>query len=331
MQQVIGIQLLSNFIFLSPSYEGLTRLYSLVFFCLYYSLLIGFSISLYGLLLVLLRSDFVDSVGASLVSLSRRKYFMHRITWIRPHWIAAMLLATTPIMTLAENLEHAIESQVKTDLAAKKSQQQIDNLADETTQMLTEYRDVLRQTGSLRAYNDQLNKLVTSQQAELESISLQLRNIETTQRDIVPLMLKMIDTMVLFVELDIPFLPEERQQRVQQLQTLMERADVTLAEKYRRILEAYQVETEYGRTIEAYQGELNVGDNSRTVDFLRIGRVSLYYLTLDGLEAGIWNQKEWQQLDDSYRQSISQGLKVAKKQLPPDLLVLPVTTAEAMQ
>jgi len=242
-----------------------------------------------------------------------------------------MLLTASPVMTFAGNLEHAIETQVKTDIAAQKSQQQIDNLSDDTTQMLAEYRETLRQTDSLRAYNDQLNKLVISQKAELESIDLQLRNIETTQRDIVPLMLNMIDTMVKFVELDVPFLPEERQQRVQQLQTLMERADVTLSEKYRRILEAYQVETEYGRTIEAYQGELTVGEDSRTVDFLRIGRVSLYYLTLDGLEAGIWNQQQWTKLDDSYRQSISQGLKVAKKQLPPDLLVLPVRTVEAAQ
>ncbi|MDC9725808.1 MAG: DUF3450 domain-containing protein [Gammaproteobacteria bacterium] len=256
---------------------------------------------------------------------------MQKITWIRQQWIGILLITISPVIAFAGNLEKAIDTQVKTDIAAQTSQQQVDQLSDETTQMLSEYRDILRQTESLRAYNDQLNKLVVSQKSELDSIDVQLRNIETTQRDIVPLMLKMIDTMAQFVELDVPFLPDERQERVIQLQTLMERADVTLAEKYRRILEAYQVETEYGRTIEAYQGELTVDGNSRTVDFLRIGRVSLYYLTLDGLEAGIWNQQQWQKLDDSYRQSISQGLKVAKKQLPPDLLVLPVKTAEVAQ
>ena len=109
----------------------------------------------------------------------------------------------------------------------------------------------------------------------------------------------------------------------------MERADVTIAEKYRRILEAYQVETEYGRTIEAYRDEVTVDDMTRTVDFLRIGRVSLYYLTLDSMEAGIWNEG-WQVLSNEYRQPISQGLKIAKKQLPPDLLVLPVKAAEMM-
>lgn len=255
---------------------------------------------------------------------------MRRLNWIEQCWITMALLIVVLTSTYAGNLKPVIDAQIQTDIAAQKSQQQIDGLSDETVQMLAEYREVLRQTARLRTYNDQLDKLVISQKKELDSINLQLLNIEITQRDIVPLMLKMIEVMAQFVSLDLPFLPEERHFRVTQLQTLMDRADVTLAEKYRRILEAYQVETEYGRTIEAYQGELTIGDNTRTVNFLRIGRVSLYYLTLDELEAGMWDDG-WKQLDDSYRRAISQGLKVAKKQLPPDLLVLPVNTAEVAQ
>jgi len=252
----------------------------------------------------------------------------------KQYWLAALVFSLLPTLSLqAGSLENAVDTQVNTDIAAQKSQHQVDVLADETTQMLAEYREVLSQTGSLRAYNDQLDTLVASQKKELDSIDEQLSNIETTQRDIVPLMIKMIEVMTQFVELDIPFLAEERQTRVVQLQTLMGRADVTLAEKYRRILEAYQVETEYGRTIEAYQDELTVGETTRTVDFLRIGRVSLYYLTLDGLEAGMWESKtgQWQRLSNDYLQPISQGLKVALKQLPPDLLVLPVQTVEGTQ
>jgi len=256
---------------------------------------------------------------------------MHKNKWIGPSLYGLIVLMGIPALSNAGNLEKAIDAQVKTDISAQQSQKNVDNLSDETVQMLAEYREVLRQTESLNAYNEQLDTLVSSQGEEMTGMELQLKNIETTQRDIVPLMLKMIETMTTFVELDVPFLPDERQQRVAQLQTLMERADVTIAEKYRRILEAYQVETEYGRTIEAYQGEMTLEGDTRTVDFLRIGRVSLYYLTLDGLEAGIWKNKEWHKLDDEYRQKISHALKVAKKQLPPDLLVLPVETVGAAQ
>ncbi|MDH5358190.1 MAG: DUF3450 domain-containing protein [Gammaproteobacteria bacterium] len=255
---------------------------------------------------------------------------MQKKNWVKINWMLPLLLMLVSQVIYAGNIKQAIETQIDTDIAAQKSQQQIDNLADETTQMLEEYREVLRQTDSLHAYNDQLDRLVSSQKKELDSIDIQLRNIESTQRDIVPLMLKMIDAMAQFVELDIPFLPDERQDRVVQLKTLMERSDVTIAEKYRRILEAYQVETEYGRTIEAYQGDLTMADATRTVEFLRIGRVSLYYLTLDGQEVGMWDQ-QWKQLDDDYREPVAKAIKVARKQLPPDLLVLPIKTVEVTE
>lgn len=244
---------------------------------------------------------------------------------IRRCWPLAVITAL-PLVATAGALDEAIDTQVETDVAAQQSQEKIDNLADETTDMLAEYRDILRQTQSLRAYNDQLEQLVSSQRSELDSIDRQLNNIETTQRDIVPLMTKMIDVLEQFVALDLPFLQQERNSRIVALKTMMGRADVTLSEKYRRIMEAYQVETEYGRTIEAYQADLNQGDDNRTVDFLRIGRVSLYYLTLDGMEAGIWDAdtETWQQLPDDYLQPVADGLKVARKQLPPDLLTLPV-------
>lgn len=245
--------------------------------------------------------------------------------------VASSLLL--PSLAYAGQVEQAIETQQNMEVTSQQSQQKIDALADETTDLLIEYRNVLNQTESLQAYNEQLETLIDSQQQELSSIDEQLANITATQRDILPLMTKMIETLSLFIELDVPFLMDERQTRVASLEELMKRADVSLSEKYRRILEAYQVETEYGRTIEAYQAALVEGEDARTVDFLRIGRIGLYYLTLDGLEAGSWNSstKQWQVLPSDQNQSVSQGLKVALKQLPPNLLVLPVQAAEVAQ
>ncbi len=238
-----------------------------------------------------------------------------------------------PSFTYAGALDQAGDQQVQTDTAAQRTQQQIDSLDDETRELLAEYRSVLNQKESLAAYNSQLEQLVSSQQDELALVEDQLANIDTTQRDITPLMIKMVEVIEQFVELDTPFLPEERNSRVAQLKTMMDRADVNLSEKYRRILEAYQVETEYGRTLEAYQGVLVTEDRNRTVDFLRVGRVGLYYLTLDQLEAGMWDQEtqSWQQLPRDSVQSVIQGMKVARNQLPPDLLTLPVKTPEANQ
>jgi hypothetical protein len=106
---------------------------------------------------------------------------------------------------------------------------------------------------------------------------------------------------------------------------MMGRADVSISEKYRRILEAYQIETEYGRTLEAYQGELGSGEGARTVRFLRLGRIALLYQTMDGKETGYWNAstKAWV-VDDSYRGAVRHGFAVADKAGAPDLLIAPV-------
>ncbi|ADE16777.1 conserved hypothetical protein [Nitrosococcus halophilus Nc 4] len=235
--------------------------------------------------------------------------------------------------TMAASLEAAIDTQVKTDQAAAKSQDKIDALSEETTELLAEYRQVTAQLDSLRTYNRQLGKLIRSQKEEFTSLQQQLSEIEVTQREIVPLMLRMVSSLEQFVALDIPFLPQERQTRIQQLKALMDRADVGLSEKYRRVVEAFQVEVEYGRTIEAYRGTLAMEGKSRTVDFLRIGRTALFFHTLDGKTCGRWDvhKQRWSILPDRYRSAVTQGLRIARKQAPPDLLLLPIRAPETVQ
>jgi hypothetical protein len=230
-------------------------------------------------------------------------------------------------------LERAIDTQVKTDQAAAKSQRKIDTLSEETTKLLAEYRQVTAQLDSLHTYNQQLEKLIRSQKEEFTSLQQQLTDIEITQREIVPLMLRMVSSLKQFVALDIPFLPEERQTRIEQLKILMDRADVTLSEKYRRLIEAYQVEVEYGRTIEAYRGTLAMDGKPRTVDFLRVGRVALFFHTLDGETCGRWDihEQHWVVLPDHYRMAVTKGLLIARKQAPPDLLLLPIRAPETAQ
>ena len=194
--------------------------------------------------------------------------------------------------------------------------------------MLADYRQMHAETTSLKQYNEQLAAQVKSQQDELNDMTQQLGEIETTSREVLPMMHKMLATLDQFVKLDVPFLLEERTNRVAQLKDMMTRADVSMSEKYRRIVEAYQIEMEYGRTIEAYQGK--VGD--KTVDFLRAGRVALMYQTLDGKETGYWDadEKKWKRTT-SYDDAIEAGLKVAKKQAAPDFVAVPVRAPKEVE
>ncbi len=247
--------------------------------------------------------------------------------FVLPSILGLAILNTSVAETTT--LDSAVETKLQSQKDVVKSQNKVDTLVTETKDLVQEYRDAIRKTDSLGTYNGQLSKLIKQQKVSLNAIKRQLDNVEETQRNIVPLMIKMIDTLGKFVELDLPFLTQERQQRVADLKSIMDRPDVTLPDKYRRIMEAYQIEMEYGRTIEAYSDTVEIDSQKYTVDVLRVGRLLISFQTLDGKMSGVWNKesKSWEKLSSEYDRSIKQGIQIAKKQAPPELIKLPINMA----
>ena len=233
----------------------------------------------------------------------------------------------------AADIETAIAEERQGNAKSVQSQGRINTIDDQTDDMAGEYRSTIDQIESLRVYNSQLAKLVASQEEELASLDHQIANVTVIGREVTPLMLRMVDGLDQFIQLDVPMLGKERSERIIGLRELMDRADVEDSEKYRRIMEAYQIENEYGRTIEVYQDTLNMDGQERTLDFLRIGRISLLYQTLDGDEVGAWDQgaHEWVKLGSEYRDSIRRGIRIARKQLAPDMIRVPVSAPEDSQ
>ncbi len=244
--------------------------------------------------------------------------------------VGVLLLAGA---ALAGDLDAAIESVIQANRAAARSQAKVDKASDQASELLGQYRAVQEQIASVKAYNAQVERLLESQRAEIAGIRKQIDDVTAIGREATPLMLRMVDALEAFIELDVPFLMEERRKRVSGLKEMMDRADVTDSEKMRRILEAYGIEIEFGRTIEAYQAELTTDGQKRMVNFLRFGRISLTYLTLDESEAGVWDQqaRAWKKLEPVHRASIKKGLRIARKQTAPDLIRIPVPAPEAVQ
>jgi len=245
--------------------------------------------------------------------------------------LSFFLLMFSSNLCFAENkLQKAVEETLETNAQAIKSQQNIDEYADDTEDMLVQYRTTLRKTDSLKTYNDQLEKLTAKQLETADSLSKQINSIAETRQNIVPLLLRMIEVLEEFVSIDAPFLQEERLARIDLLKGMMDRPDVSLPDKYRRIMEAYQIEMQYGRTIDTMTETITTNDAPVTVEVLRIGRLSIFYQTLDGKESGYWDkqEKKWSTLSDDYNRSIAQGIQIAKKQAPPDLIKLAITAPE---
>ncbi len=209
-------------------------------------------------------------------------------------------------------------------------EKQINQLSAEAQETVADYLANQRRADVIEAYNAQLKKLIQAQEQEQLGLLEQIESITDTERAVLPMLNTLVDELEHFVSGDTPFLPEEREQRIARLQKLLERADISVAEKYRQILEAYQVEVEYGRTLEAYRGRLigqaSGSEPSSYVTYLRIGRMALYYQSLDGLQSALWRpqQERWQVLTDAQNLAVSQAIQVARQERVPELLDLPV-------
>jgi DNA repair exonuclease SbcCD ATPase subunit len=227
-------------------------------------------------------------------------------------------------------LEPAQQTAEEINESAQQSQDTIDNIAGQIDSKLQQYKTLMKEMEGLEVYNGQLRRQIQNQQDEMQSLNDAIDEVSVIERQITPLMIKMIAGLEQFISLDTPFLEQERQDRIADLQIMMDRADVAPSEKFRRVMEAFQVEMDYGRTIEAYSGLQSIDGQDREVEFLRIGRTALLYQTRDASRQGLWNKqtRQWEELDSSYRTQVTKGLRIAKKQLAPDLLMVPVAITD---
>lgn len=246
--------------------------------------------------------------------------------------IAAGALGGAVAAVQANTLDSVLAVGKSKNEAAKQSQVKIDRLAEETRDLLTEYKVVTKQVDGLKVYNERLQKQINNQLARIKTIEENIDNSTVISRQITPLVIRMIDGLEKFVQLDVPFQREERLQRVEFLRNNLDRADVSIAEKFRAVLEAYNIELQYGRGIDTYRGTIDLGGSEREVDFLRVGRIALVYQTTDGATSGAWDNTagNWVELPSGdYDSAIRKGIRIAKKQATIELLTMPVAAPEA--
>jgi uncharacterized protein YoxC len=200
--------------------------------------------------------------------------------------LSAMVLAVAMTMlgasVYAATLNDIFQVAERMNVNAKKSQAKIDALNEDTRKLLSEYKIVLKEIEGLRVYNRQLEKQIANQEREMAQLSSSIDEVTVIERQITPLMLRMIDGLEQFVELDVPFLLNERRDRIERLREIMDRADVAVSEKFSQVLRAFQIENEYGRTMETYGTTIMLNGVERQVDMLKVGRIALVYQTPDG-------------------------------------------------
>ena len=214
---------------------------------------------------------------------------------------------------------------------AQESQERINQVVEGTRSLMDQYRAINKEIDGLKVYNRLMTAQTNGQTATLEDISISMDQVDVINRQIFPLMERMIDGIEQSIALDIPFLMEERTNRVAALKETMERSDVSVAEKFRKVMEAYQIENDYGSSNEYYTQSLEIGGSVREYNMLRIGRIGLYFQSDDTSVTGWWNAElgAFEELGNEHRNEVRKGIRVARQLIAPELVLLPVPLPES--
>lgn len=232
-----------------------------------------------------------------------------------------------------QTLDNILKEGQAMTAAGVQSQKRIDKLQEETSDLYQEFKTVSKEIDGLRVYNRQLERQISSQQKVIADLTRSIDQVTVRERQMQPLILRMLDSLEQFVALDVPFLPAERQERIEQLRAVQERADISVAEKFRQVLEAYKIEAEYGRNSLVYEDSLNIGGSEKQVNMLMVGRIALVYQTKDRELTGVWDQKNrtWVELDrGTYANAVASAIKVAEGGIP-EMMRLPIPAPEAVR
>jgi hypothetical protein len=223
------------------------------------------------------------------------------------------------------NMESILEVGRENQTLSASSQDKIDQTERQTDKIVNEYKVVNKQVEGLKLYNAQKRIQIQAQLDLMDKLDEQLVQVVVMQRQIPPLAQKMLDTLII---IDNQFISEERKARVDLVRSSLAKPKVTASEQVRQVLEAYNIEAEYGRKIDTYEDKLADGT---VVNILVIGRIGMFYQTKDERTSGRWDNETgtWEELSGSYRKPIRDGIRMAKKLAPTDMLLMPVVKGEA--
>ena len=242
--------------------------------------------------------------------------------------LAGLLIGNLAYGQTARSLIQAEEQRIE---QAQAQQDQIDGIVATTRARFDEYQGLLKEIEGLEVYNNLLQAQIDDQNRELAELRNSIDQVSVIERQMLPLMTRMIDSLEQFIELDVPFLLNERRARVAALRELLNRSDVTAAEQFRNVMEAWQIEmSDYGMSSEIYTDSIDIGGGQRReVDVLKVGRTALVYLTPDGAQAGAWDQatRSWVPVDVSYNADIRAGIEAVRTGTPA-LFTIPVAPPE---
>ena len=229
--------------------------------------------------------------------------------------------------TAAREFTNRLQKPVHASVAIRQeTQQDRERWQVEKEKRRVAYETLEARRAELLAAREALQTQLEQQQARNREISGQLAKLEAISRDIEPFLEETRDRLAEHLRREPALLPEERGRRLERLEVLLQDPSIDIGEKYRKTMEALFIEAEYGNTVDVYQQAIALAGQTVTVTILRLGRLALFYQSMDAKTCGFYNPGagKWQPLESRHNKGIRTAIEIARKQRPAQMVSLPI-------
>ena len=245
--------------------------------------------------------------------------------------LVSCALLMTPALALAAQTAQAAHQKIVNAVSSEaKAQAMYTRWSDTKQETAAQIRDMKAMDSWLDFQNHKYAKYIEKQESVIAELKRRKEEAKRIRMQLEPFLEKVVDNLEQFVNEDLPFLREERQQRIVFLRTSLNDYRLELSEKLRRVFEALQVETEYGRTVASDTVEMDLNGTPTRVNMFRLGRTALFYRAADGSSAGVWDRDagSWKTLGAEYARTLHRAVDMAQRKRAVELLDLPVGVAQ---
>ena len=251
---------------------------------------------------------------------------------IKKSIVATALIALLPTAAWADKTDDIVNRGLSRMKSAAAAQKRIDDISEATDKIISKHNQEAKQVESLKIYNDRMRRTLAAQDKAMAKLERSIEDASLIERQIVPLMMRMIEGLDQFVEADMPFKKKERMARIERIKGYLTNANISASERFRQVLEAYSTENAYGASIDVYPETLSLDSGDLTVNVLQVGRSGLYYQTFDGTNSGYWDSsaRAWKDLDSSHNENIASAIRIAQGKESKGLMTLPLAAPEAL-
>lgn len=229
--------------------------------------------------------------------------------------------------SFAQSTQERAEKPVKESIDTRRdTQEKEEKWREEKEKMLLRYEELQKENNALAKQKQALLEEVKAAEGRVFAKEKALSDIEEISARIMPFLEEMILDLGNMIQNGLPFLSGERSARLEKLKSIMDDPEVSVSEKFRRVMEAFMVEAEYGMTIETWQETIDVEGKSMLADIFRLGRLALFYQSLNRENCGFFDMGKgrWSPLSGAYNRDIRIAFEIAKKRRPVELITLPL-------